>query len=122
MVVDYDKESVFTKQLDIVDPGNCAIRCIVEEITEYYLLIKTVYGRTYVLKFGPIMVDLDSIEDFFTVSYTIFDYKEGRIQKEITKLLQDDKKPASEAEVITVEEALEAFPNIRELYLQIGED
>lgn len=121
MTFDFDKESIFTQQLEILDPGNCAIRCI-SGMYEYYLIIRTIFGRTYSFKYGPIIVDIGSVDGGFAFAYSVFDYKESKIQKEITKLLQDDKKNITEAEVITVEEALNSFPDIKKLILTIGEE
>lgn len=121
MKFDFDKESIFTQQLEILDPGNCAIRCV-SGMYEYYLLVKTLFGRTYIMKYGPIMVDIGSIDEGFAFAYNVFEYKESKIQKEILKLLQDDKKNVTEAEVISIEEALKSFPDIKQLFLSIGDD
>lgn len=122
MIIDYNAENIFTKQIDLVDPGNCTLRCTGSNINEYYILIRTYFGRTYVLKYGPLLPDLGTLNDSFELSYKTFDYKESKIQKEIEKLLQDERKEIVDVEELTAEEVLKEFPDIAKNFLEIGVD
>jgi len=122
MLFEYHAEEVFTKELDLVDVGNSAVRCVTKDFAEYYILLTTIMGKTHVLKFGPVVPDLDTLSDNFSVSYKKIDYNEQKIKREIDQVLNDTKKAIEEAEEIPVEVAMMSFPNISAQYMNIGDD
>lgn len=122
MVVEYKQEEVFTKSIDVVDVGNSAIRCTANNFSEYYILTKTSFGKTYIMRYGPIIPDQACFNDFFSLIYKKIDFKENKIKNEISSLLNDSKIEIVEAEEIPIEEAMLDFPNIAELYLNAGSD
>ena len=64
MIFEYLPEEVFTKQLDIVDIGNVSLRSLTGSAEEYYLLIKTIMGKSTIVKFGPTMPDSNLLLPF----------------------------------------------------------
>lgn len=116
MIFDYASEEVFTKQLDLVDPGNTCIRGTNEEKMDYYLIIKTVMGKTSFLKFGPVFPDAPILLEDFSVSYKKANYKENTINKEINLFLNDTKKCLVEAKETVEYEAFQAFPNLEDAF------
>ena len=70
-------------------------------------------GKTSILKFGPVMPDIDVLFNDFTVSYKKIDYKENLIEKEVDKFINDYKKEITLVEEITEYEAWQDFPDIQ---------
>ncbi len=113
MVFEFSVQKTFNQSIDVVDMGNTALRCTNRQKEDYYLIVKTVFGKTHFLKFGPVCPDIDVLLDDFSVSYKKIDYKEGQIYKEIDKFINDYKKEIDNIEEITEYEAWEAFPSVQ---------
>lgn len=117
MIFEYSATRTFNEMIDIVDIGNMALRCIKEkDACEYFIITKTVFGKTSIIKFGPICPDIDMLIDGFEVEYKKMDYKESKIEKEIDKFINDFKKEVSLVEEITEYEAWQNFPEIQQLF------
>ena len=70
-------------------------------------------GKTHILKFGPVMPDVDILFTDFSVSYKKIDYKENLIKKEVDKFINDYLKEITLVEEVTEYEVWQDFPNIQ---------
>ena len=113
MIFEYSVQKTFNEAIDVVDIGNTALRCHGKKLDFYYIILKTVMGKTHVIKFGPVMPDIDVLFNDFTVSYKKMDYKENLIEKEVDKFINDYKKEITLVEEITEYEAWLDFPDIK---------
>jgi hypothetical protein len=114
MVFEFSIKKTFDQSIDIVDMGNTALRCTNHKMDSYYIIIKTVFGKTSIIKYGPVCPDLDTLLDDFNVCYKKLDYKESAIYKEIDKFINDYKKEIENIDEITEYEAWQDFPKIQE--------
>ena len=119
MLFEYSVQKTFNQTIDVVDAGNTALKCTNRNMDDYYIIIKTIMGKTSILKYRPVCPDLEILIDDFSVSYKKFDYKENSIHKEIDRFINDYKKDIETVEEITEYEAWEAFPNIQEYFENI---
>ena len=106
----FDLQKTYAQSVEVEDLGNCALRCSNQDFVEFYLTTQTVMGKTYVLKFGPILPDLAIPADDFALTYKKFDYKESLIEKEINQFINDGRRKINLIEIIPIEDALEAIP------------
>ena len=104
MIFEYSVQKTFTESIDIVD---------------YYILIKTILGKTHIIEFGPVAPDIPSLCDGFNISYKKIDYKEAAIFKEISKYINDFKKEITFVEEVTDIEVWQQFPTIQQYYENI---
>lgn len=116
MIFEYSVQRTFNEMIDIVDIGNTALRCTNSEMCDYYIIIKTIMGKTHILKYGPICPDIDMLINDFSVEYKKLDYKESKIEKEIDKFINDGFKKINLVEEITEYEAWQNFPEIQQWY------
>ena len=116
MIFEYSVQKTFNESIDVVDIGNTALRCHGAKLDFYYIILKTVMGKTNILKFGPICPDVDMLISDFSVEYKKMDYKEAKIEKEIDKFINDGKKEINSIEEITEYEAWQDFPEIQRLF------
>jgi hypothetical protein len=116
MVFEFSIQKTFNQSIDVVDVGNTALRCANSHMDNYYIITRTVFGKTSVLKFGPVCPDIEALINDFSVSYKKVDYKENLLFKEIDKFLNDYKKEIETVEEITEFEAWEDFPQIRQYF------
>lgn len=116
MIFDYFVQKVFTQSIDIEDIGNMALCCTNKENASWYLITKTIMGKTSILTFGPVIIDLPILISGFKFEYEKIDYKEPKIHTFVSKYINDQKKEIEKVEEISDFEALEVFPNILELY------
>ena len=116
MIFEFSVQKTFNQSIDIVNIGNTALRCVNKQMDSYYIITRTVFGKTSILKFGPVCPDIDVLINDFSVSYKKVDYKEGLLFKEIDKFLNDFKKEIDTVEEITEFEAWEDFPLIQQYF------
>lgn len=116
MLFEFSVKKTFNESIDIVDIGNTALKCTNSNLDDYYLITKTVMGKTHIIKFGPICPDIELLLNDFSVSYKKIDYKENVLFKEIDKFINDFKKEISTIEEITEYEAWNNFPAIKQLF------
>lgn len=119
MIFEFSVQKTFTQSIDIVDAGNTALRCTNSHMDNYYMVIKTVMGKTSILKFGPVCPDIEVLMDDFSISYKKIDYKENMIHREIDKFINDFKKTINTVEEITEYEVWQDFPDIQQLFNNI---
>jgi hypothetical protein len=117
MIIDYSIQKTFSESLILEDIGNCAIYCQGSfrdgKITlpgDYYIIIKTVMGKTKAVKWGPMMPDLDELPNTFKLEVKTLNYKETAIVKEIQGFINDGFKGITQASEITIDEALTKLP------------
>ena len=116
MTFEFSVQKTFNQSIDIVDMGNTAIRCTNRYMENFFLITKTVMGKTSIIKFGPVCLDLESLINDFSVHYKKIDYKENTIYKEIDKFINDYKKEIDTIEEITEYEAWKDFPSIQQYF------
>ena len=116
MIFEYSIQKTFNEAIDVVDIGNTALRCVGSRLDEYYMILKTIMGKVSIIKFGPIVPDLEVLMNDFEVSYKKIDYKENLISKEVNKFINDFKKEITQVEEITEYEAWRAFPEIQQWF------
>lgn len=116
MIFEFSVQKTFNESIDVVDIGNTALRCISKNMEVYYLITKTIMGKTSIIKFGPVCPDIEMLVNDFSAYYKKIDYKENLIFKEIDKFINDYKKEISEVEEITEYEAWQDFPAVQQLF------
>lgn len=112
MLFEFNPQEQFMSSLIIEDIGNVAIRGANNEGEVYFIGTQTAYGKTVIVKFGPVLDDVALLLDSFFLSYTKIDYKEQKINKEISGLLNDPKKGITEAEIVSQQEMWQALPKV----------
>ena len=119
MIIDFEVKQTFNQQVDIVDPGNCCIKCSNESWVSYYLIIKTIRGISHIVEFGPIAPDIVELIPDFYVKYSQIKFNEKKIFGKLSGFLNDPKKEISSVEEDFVEDALDEIPEIAELFLNL---
>lgn len=116
MIFEYSAQRTFTDSIDVVDIGNTALKCTNVKLDDYYIILKTVMGKTSIIKFGPVCPDIEVLINDFAVSYKKLDYREPSIKKEIDKFINDFRKEINSIVEITEYEAWQAFPAIQQYF------
>ncbi len=118
MVFEYAVQKTFNEALDVVDAGNCALRCTGGKLGafHYYIIIKTIMGKTHIIKYGPVLPDIPMLVENFNVAYSKNDYKESFIFKEVDKYINDFRKEIISVEEITEYEAWQDFPPVQQYF------
>ena len=66
-------------------------------------------GKTFILKFGPVIADLEELTENFSLEYKKIN-KEAKISKEIGLFLNDPKKKIIQVQAIELAELLSKIP------------
>lgn len=116
MIFEFSVQKTFNESIDVVDMGNTALRCTNRQLDNYYIIVKTIMGKTHFIKFGPVCSEIDTLLEDFSVEYKKIDYKESQVYKEIDKFINDFKKRIEVVEEVTEYEAWQDFPAIQQLF------
>lgn len=117
MQFEYFKEVKLNATIDIEDIGNCAIYACNDNYEEYYLVVESIYGKTYVLEYGPEVVDTDQTGNYIGSSLTKYDCNDKKTKQNIDKWLNDSHKCITQAKEIPIEEAVKQIKNLTEFLI-----
>jgi len=101
-------------KLDIESISNCCIRAKNDLEYYFYLIIKTIAGKTYFAECGPILENSDRLPSGFISALVIFEYNEKKVLGMINSFLNDKSKKVTDASVIEIDEALNNFKNLKD--------
>lgn len=122
MTFDYFKVTSVYGQLEIEDPGNCAIKALNDDGEEYYLIIDTTLGSSRIFTYGPCVPDLDQLPKSVNCHFLRIIYNNRKINKVIDDFLNDRFAKITSAEVVEAPEILKrckgliTYMNQKELY------
>lgn len=123
-LIEYSKVETFDKVIDIVDIGNTGLEVETTTGFYYYLLTKTVMGKTLILTFGPIFEEPDLLLEEFALNIKVVDYKEPMIIKTINKYVNAPliAKNITNIQELTEYELLQKIPQIDQLIANFGKE
>lgn len=108
----YDVKAMGT--LDVDNVGNVVISATNLLYQEYFLIIKTEYGRSKIIQYGPVWVEEDIKPNFISYTYTEMDFSSSRLETIIEKFLNNPKYCVSQAKVIDLDEAISRIKDLIE--------
>lgn len=112
MQFDYCITTVVGAQIDIEDMGNVCLEAINLKGEHFFLIIKTDLGWVQILEYGPIVPDVSSLPDTVICNYKRIEYSEYKLDKLITKFLNDGSRGIETAQVIDEDFAKEQMRNL----------
>ena len=77
---------------------------------DYYIIVKTIMGKTTFIKWGPLEPDFEALPNTFKLEVKTAPYKEATIAKEIQSFINDGLKGIHDAFEVLPEEAAEFLP------------
>lgn len=101
-----------TGTFEIEDLGNFAISCTNDIYHEYIMLVKTEYGVTKVITFGPNIIDQDTPNDTVDCKFQQFDFSQYKIEKMVDKFVNEAKRVITQVTVIDQKDALERIKDV----------
>ncbi len=113
MILSYMPDVSYGAELEIEDIGNVAIHgSSAETCMDYYMVIQTARGKTSIIKFGGVLAALDLLAPDYSLEHKRMDYKERKIEIEISKYFTDYRKKIDLIELIDMDEALDNIVEI----------
>ena len=109
----YLYEMQATGVLDIEDIGNVCLSLTNDLYREYIIIIKTEYGLTKVLQYGPIQIDSEHPCPSINYTYQELQFNERKLSTIVEKAL-NGYTLCSQATVIELDEALERIKDLKE--------
>lgn len=119
MLFEFNNQLVAQSAIEINDSGNCAIECTNEEGQYFYIIIKTLYGTTTIVFYGPILPDFHELPNNYSTSLSRMEFNQSKLEKTINFILNNRTYKITNAKEVSVEEALSTFVSLKE-YLQEG--
>ena len=116
--IDYNLQQVLTETAYVEDVGNCALEAIDEDGLSYFLVIKTVDGRTFSLSFGPLIPDVIELPPAYSVEYIKRQYDDKKLAKFIQGWAAPKRGPNyQEIKQIGVQEALDLYRDVKSYFI-----
>ena len=122
MTFDYFVERTYVAQLEIEDVGNVALVANNDEQMYFYLIIRTTMGSSQIFECGPIVPDVELLPDYTKTEFTRIDFDVKKIDKYIRNFLNNPKNKITNAEIISVEEALNECRDIVDYMKNFGDN
>lgn len=117
MIFDYSVQKTFTQSIVVDDPGNMALRCSSVGGEEYYIIARTIMGKTFIITLGPSLADTPNVFlDRFSFNLIKMNYSEKKLAKTIETFINDPIKQIAEVVEISLAEALQSLPNLVEAF------
>lgn len=116
MLFDYVATRNFAQTLTVEHVGDCCIRAKNNEGDLFYLRIKSIMGKAYLIRALQVNPDISSLLEDFTVSFKSIKYNEKVLMKEISLFLNNSDCGIVEAEECEEEDMFNDLPNIKEKY------
>lgn len=104
MQFEYLLRTVADATVDIDDIGNCALATNNDLGEEYYLIIKTDFGWTELIQYGPAVPEIDYLPYSINYSYARYEVNESKTAKIIDKFLSDPRKMITQVRLVTISE------------------
>lgn len=117
-VFKFDSQQNFMQEIELSDPGNVCLHSETEG-DDAYLIVKTIMGRTTIIRFGPVIAGWDVMPNCFNLYVKQFNYKDTKVNKEIDSFLNDSYLKAVAVTEVTLEEAIKAMPSLEETIKQL---
>lgn len=111
MTFEYMQRVVVEANLEVDNVGDCVLQANNDFGNEYYLLIKTELGFSEVLEYGPCMPDIQMLPLDYNISYSRFEYNQGKLERIIDKFLNNPKRVITQAKVTDYESIKEFLVN-----------
>lgn len=111
MTFEYMQRVVVEANLEVDNVGDCVLQANNDFGNEYYLLIKTELGFSEVLEYGPCMPDIQILPLDYNISYSRFEYNQGKLERIIDKFLNNPKRVITQAKVTDYESIKEFLVN-----------
>lgn len=112
MVFEFNNQFLPQNSIDIDRIGEFAIECSNEQGFYYFLVVKTSLGTTTIASCGPLVPDVVLLPNGYETSLIRIKSEDSKIEKEITKWLNDRKKCIIEARQISIDDALDQFVDL----------
>ena len=111
MTFEYMQRVVVDSSIEIENIGQCVIQASNDFGAEYYLIILTELGWTEVIEYGPVIPDLNTLPLDYNISYTRFEYNQGKLERIIDKFLNNPKRIITQAKVTDLDSIREFLVN-----------
>ena len=112
--IKFNYQSEAQNNLNIESISNCCIRASNALEYYYYLIIKTLAGKTYFAECGPILKDEKKLPNGFISRLNIFEYSDKKVSALINNFLNDKSKQIEDASIIEIDEALANFKSLKD--------
>lgn len=112
--IKFNYELEAQNKLDLESISNCCIRASNDLEYYYYLIIKTIAGKTYFAECGPVLNNDNRLPSGFITKLSIFEFNDKKVNSLINNFLNDKTRKIKNASIIELDEALSNFKNLKD--------
>lgn len=112
MEFNYYYDTIAMASIDVEDIGNCAIEAHTDSGEFYYLLIKTNFGTSTIVTYGPIVPDINLLPKAVNCKFERITFKDTKLITIINKFLTNPYYNITSAIELEYEEAVKSCRDI----------
>ena len=121
-VLEFNNQLMPQSVVEIDELGDFGLEAINAEGYYYYVAVRCFQGMAVIATCGPIIPDVDLLPSGFSMSLSKTPFREDKMTKFLNLFLNDKHRLLTEARLISFEEALSQFRELKDYLINLSED
>lgn len=114
MEFEFNRELTAQNFVDINNIGVFALEAINSSGMYYYYTVQTIMGTSVIASCGPIIPDLETLPENFSIKVYQISYNENKLARGISLFLNDKEKQIVDAREIDINDCIAQFRDVKE--------
>ena len=120
--IEFNSQLLPQSVVEIEELGDFGLKTSNDEGYFYYIAARCFQGIAVIATCGPIIPDVTLLPSGFSMSLTKVPFREDKMTKFLNLFLNDKHRLLTEARLISFEEAIQQFKELKEYLVNLSED
>lgn len=121
-VLEFNNQLMPQSVVEIDELGDFGLEAINDEGYYYYVAVRCFQGMAVIATCGPVIPDVDLLPSGFSMSLSKTPFREDKMTKFLNLFLNDKHRLLTGARLITFEEAILQFRELKDYLINLSED
>lgn len=121
-VFEFNMQLMPQNVVEIEELGDFGLEAYNDEGFYWYLAVRCIQGIAVMVTCGPLIPDIMMLPTGFTMNLQKIPFREDKVSKSIDFFLNDKKKSITQAKMISFEEAVQNFKELKEYLMNLNEE
>lgn len=120
--IEFNNQLMPQSVVEIDELGDFGLEAINDEGYYYYIAVRCFQGMAVIATCGPVIPDVDLLPSGFSMSLSKTPFREDKMNKFLNLFLNDKHRLLTEARLISFEEAISQFRELKNYLINLSED
>lgn len=120
--IEFNNQLMPQSVVEIDELGDFGLEAINDEGYYYYIAVRCFQGMAVIATCGPVIPDVDLLPSGFSMSLSKTPFREDKMNKFLNLFLNDKHRLLTEARLISFEEAIAQFRELKNYLINLSED